>query len=268
MVPAHRTTHKSGGRFTFRGVALATLAAAKKKKTSAPSLSSQVPAGFYDPSLDYQQGAATRGLQDLQADTSLGNTRLSDDYQLGLGQNTEDTTYGLGQLGTGNARTLADLATQRANQTTNYNLSLGSLQRKYTDLAGSQADAENAAGLSLGGAAAQSAAKRASNQAFERQPLDTGYQQQMAADDLGVSRANEDYASQVARENQLSGRAAGALGLNYQRATTDAGTKLTRATREGTFYDQGIGQQKTFQATQAGWTPPAPTPKKKAAKKK
>lgn len=230
-------------------------------KRKAPQL--VVPAGMYDPSLDYSLGAAKRGLGDLSADTTLGNARLQDDYNLGLQQNTEDTGYQQGQLDTGHNRTLADIALARGRAGEDYGNATQALTRRYGILAGQQGEAMNAAGLGEGGAAAQAAAKRKTNQAIDQAPIDLGYNRTLA--DMGTQeqRSNEDYGTQTARLNTLSSRTAGQLGLNYQRQTTDANTGLARARRENTYYGQGIQQQKIFQATQAGWTPPAPPRKKR-----
>lgn len=237
------------------------------KKPKKPS-SFVVPAGMYDPSLDYQKQAATRGVQDLTADTALGNARLADDYTLGLGANREDTQYDLGQLGTSHARTLADIATARGRANEDFTNSTNALARQYGILAGQQGEAANASGEAEGGAVLQGQQKRAANQAIDQAPITLGHNRTLADLAQSETRANEDYNTQVARENQLSGRQAGQIGLTYQRGTEDSGTTLARAKRENTFYGQGINQQKIFQATQAGWVPPAATkPKKKKGKK-
>jgi hypothetical protein len=235
-----------------------------KKKGGISSFA--VPSGLYDPSLDYQQQAASRGVQDLSADTTLGNARLQDDYNLGLGQNTEDTQYGQGQLDTSHTRTLADIAQARGRANEDYGLATAALTRRYGILGGQQGEAANAAGVGEGGALIQAQQKRTANQAIDQAPIDLGHNRTLADLATQEGRTNEDYATQTARESQLSGRAAGGLGLTYERGTQDANRTLARARRENTFYGQGIQQQKIFQATQAGWHPPAP-PKKKKGKR-
>jgi hypothetical protein len=237
---------------------------APKKKGGISSFA--VPSGLYDPSLDYQQQAASRGVQDLSADTTLGNARLSDDYNLGLGQNTEDAQYGQKQLDTSHTRTLADIAQARGRSNEDYGNATAALTRRYGILGGQQGEAANAAGVGEGGALIQAQQKRTANQAIDQAPIDLGHNRTLADLATQEGRTNEDYATQTARESQLSSRAAGGLGLTYERGTQDANTGLARAKRENSFYKQGIQQQRIFQATQAGWHPPAP-PKKKKGKR-
>lgn len=234
------------------------------KKAKGPSFT--VPSGLYDPSLDYQQQAASRGVQDLSADTTLGNARLQDNYNLGLGQNTEDSGYQRGQLDTAHNRAYVDVGTGLTRAAQDYKTATEGLTRRYGILGGQQGEAANAAGVGEGGALVQAAMKRQANQALDQAPIDTGYQRTTQDLITQGQRANEDYGTQTGRLSQLAGRSSGQLGLTYQRGVQDSGTTLARAKRENTFYGQGIRQQKIFQATQAGW--PGPPAAKKKGKKK
>lgn len=232
-----------------------------------------IPAGLYDPSLDYQQQAATRGVQDLSADTyrnfgiqggkALPVGRAYNDYQLGLTQNSQDSQYAQDQLATAHNRAFVDVGTGLTRAKENHDTALANLARSYNILGQNQAQSANAAGLVQGGALAQAASKRAANQAIDQQPIDTSYSREVQNLETQGQRANEDYGTQSARDTLLSGRNVGQLGLSYQRQTQDANTALSRAQRENKFYGLGINQQRAFQAAQFGYTPPTPKRKRR-----
>lgn len=136
-----------------------------------------IPSGYYDPNLDAQRQAASRGLTNTEQDVGTALRREGEDY----GTNVALLT-----------RNYKNLATRQQEQ-----------QNQYGVIAG-------------GGAALQSAAKRAANQLVDQTALDT----------------------------------------THNRAVADAGNALTRARSEDVFYGQDVDQQKNFQAQQAGYTAP------------
>lgn len=97
-----------------------------------------------------------------------------------------------------------------------YDTNVAALTRNYGNLASRQTEQANAYGVISGGGALQSAAKRAANQKIDQTALDT----------------------------------------TYNRGVADAGTGLSRAQSEDTFYGQDVDAQKNFQAQQAGYTAP------------
>ena len=170
------------------------------------------PTGSYDPSLDAAEAAAHRGYGDLQQDVGLAGSRAGQDYGIGIADLDQAKTRGL------------------QDYTTNTSL----LQRSFQQLAASQQEQANAAGVLRGGAALQSAAKRAENQGIQQTALNTGW-----------SRQQQDIKSQVDR-----------LGLDFQRGVADRTTALTRAGREDRRFGVDTSTQKSWQAAQAGYVPP------------
>jgi hypothetical protein len=204
------------------------------------------PTGSYDPALDAQRRAASRGLQDTEADTGIANTRDTVDYGLNRDDVLRAQTRGLENLTTSRDRGYGDVDRQVA-----------VLQRGYQTLAGNQRQQFQAHGLAYGGAALQAAAKRQANEAFDQQPLD-----------VARARIGEDFTRQSARLGEDAGLQLGRLALDYAppdaanplggRRFQDRTTALTRAQREDAAFGLDIGQEKVFQATQGGWVPPEP----------
>jgi hypothetical protein len=67
------------------------------------------------------------------------------------------------------------------------------LTRQYGQLGRNQLQGANQAGVIRGGALLQSAAKRAENQAIDRQPLDTNFQRFLADNAQQAQRTQQDY---------------------------------------------------------------------------
>jgi hypothetical protein len=209
------------------------------------------PTGSYDPALDAQRRAASRGLRDTVTDTGIANTRDTVDY----GLNRDDVLRA-------QTRGLADLTTSRDRGFSDVDRQVAVLQRGYQTLAGQQRQQFQAHGLAYGGASLQAAAKRQANEAFDQQPLDTAR-----------ARIGEDFTRQSGRLGEDTGLQLGRLALDYAppdatnplggRRFQDRTTALTRAQREDAAFGLDIGQEKVFQATQGGWVPPEP-PKKRA----
>jgi hypothetical protein len=192
------------------------LVAARRRRTFTPYRPPTPPAGSYDPSLDAQLAAARRGLSDLQGQIGTQQARDVTDYaaqQEALGQqagyNREDLSAAPGSRDFAGARS----------RTEDYNRNVAMLTRQYGQLGRNQLQGANQAGVIRGGALLQSAAKRAENQAIDRQPLDTNYQR-FLADNTQHSADAEDYATQAAGSRTRLGR----LALDY--APPDANNPL------------------------------------------
>ena len=215
------------------------------------------PAGTYDPSLDAQVAAAQRGFGDLRSDVETQGLQAQQDYGLSVESINRQRGWNLEDLGRDYQRGLADLDTRFTRGSEDYNRGVAQLQRNYDRLARGQRQAGNAAGVIRGGAMLQAAAKRAGNQAWERQPLDTGWNREQQ--DIGTSRSRigEDYNTGVARTNAAADWDIGMAGLGYQRQGSALNTQLTRAGRENTAFGLDVAAQRAYQAAGAGWDPGA-----------
>jgi hypothetical protein len=211
---------------------------AYKAKTLRP------PAGMYDPGLDASQRAAGRGFNDLRQDLDRDGQRASTAYLQGTARLGEDQAFEAGGL---------DMAQARLGQ--DHSLATTATKRSFDILGSNQAQAGAAAGLAGGGFAAQAARKRAGNQTLELQGLD-----------LQRDRGMEDITRQRGRMATMFGRAREDAGTDFQYGQDDRSTALGRGGRENTFYGQDVADQRFFQASQAGWRPPA-KPKKKKGKR-
>lgn len=278
--------------------------AAKKLKLSGftPYRQEDPPAGFYDPSLDSQRDASSRGLFDLGQDINTANTRARVDYGLGvedigrsqarneqdLGFQRDDYQRGydrsVADVNRGFGRNIRDLDTSGARGAEDYSRSVEGLLRRYGQLATSQRQQQARAGVVRGGAMLQAAAKRAQNQALDRQPLDTSYQRfqqdqatqrgRLGEDrDLTLGRLGEDRSTAFSRFDVTGQRiredadtARGRLALDLAppdannpfggRQWQDRLSQLTRAQREDAAFGLDVGAQKAYQAAGAGWSPP------------
>lgn len=212
--------------------------AKKKRKKGA----TRPPYGSYDPALDQSERSADRGLGDLIADVTRANTRSGQDY--GLGQEDINRQFG---------RSHDDLLLDRSRGTEDYQASIANLVRNYQRLGNSQRQSFAASG-NLGGASIQAAQKRASNQAIDRQPLDTNYNRFLADSTTAETRLGE---------NKNLGL--GQLGLNYARDYEDRNVvQLPRAQRENEFFKQDLNETRVDQAKMAGLLPEdAPRRKRK-----
>ena len=207
------------------------LPAPPKKGVPRPTTLPPPPPGTYDPALDYQAGAANRGL-----------TYQQNDAQTQFEQGTEDYNAASKNLLTNEQRTLADLLTQE-----------GDVRHNYTVLGHQQADAAAAHGITSAGLLALSASKRAANQAHDLAPLT-----------LAESRTKEDYTT---NKNALDAQYARTFGGFNGTTLTDPYTgqsvvgslvtSLGRGGTENTFYQQGLLGQKVFQAQQGGYIAPS-----------
>lgn len=194
------------------------------------------PANTYDPGLDAQEAAATRGLGDLRSDTQQNLERGNDDYLLASGERA---------YGTGNA--LADIQQSRDRNAADYATGNADRARQYAIQAQRQREAANAAGL-VGSSTwePQAAAIRAGNQGRDQAAADTVF-----------GRANQDADTSQSRTIHAGGVAQGQLDLGWGRQTQDAQTALQRAIRENTFFGTDTAAARLYQAQASGlWNPP------------
>lgn len=191
------------------------------------------PPGTYDPVLDANVRAASRGIGDLKSDTLQNKTRLNDDLLLGINDLNINQQQGLEDIFKGGVR-----------QNQDYKEQTGALNRNYLDLASQQQQQQRSAGADQSGAVAQAVAKRAINHALEQRPLDTA-----------LSRYKQDATTDVGRLKDETTRNRSKLTLNYQRGNTDLDTTLTRAVRENKAFGQDTTRSRYYQARESGWNP-------------
>jgi hypothetical protein len=129
------------------------------------------PPGWYDPALEAQRRASTRGLGDLRQDTELAGSRAAQDY-----------TFGVTGLQTSRDRGYQDVDRQVA-----------LLTRGYGQLARQQAEGDAQAGVINPAIAAKQMQIRAANMAFDRQPLDVERGRIGQDYSTGVGRLGVDY---------------------------------------------------------------------------
>lgn len=192
------------------------------------------PPGTYDPALDAQERAGDRGYGDLVADTELGNERAQDDFLTRKSSFQRELE-----------RTLHDLGLTRTRQQADYGRAVGDLQQGYRNLGVRQTEQAAGSGMLRGGALQQATQKRTLNEAHDRVPLDQH-----------IARALEDIATNEKRAREGYDVNLGAATLDLDRGTTDRRTALERGGRENTQFGTDIGEQRWFQATQAGYDPP------------
>lgn len=221
-----------------------------------PYRAPQPPAGSYDPALDAQVQAAARGLGDLTQDVETQGLRAQNDYGLQQSQIGQQATWNLEDLQRQGSRNLGDIERQQSSVNDDYGRNLALLTRRYGQLASSQQEQQNAAGVLRGGAALQAAAKRAENMALEKSGIDTGYQRQMQDLSRQHMRGFEDQGIQAGRIGAARDWDLGQAGLTFGRGQTDRGTQLMRAQRENQAFGLDVGAQRAFQAAGSGWAPP------------
>jgi hypothetical protein len=183
------------------------------------------PASFYDIGLDQQLAAATRGNQDQHQDLETAAQRGSQDFATGTQRLAQQRDQSLGDILLARSRGEENWA-QRSND----------LSTSYTNLAASQRDRANAAGIyGSSGWDAGAAGVRKANQFHDQKLLDTDIERQRADSATAESRLTDPNTGAYA--NSLAD-----LILGHTRQGEDAATQGS-ATRFA-------------QATQAGWIPP------------
>lgn len=240
------------------------LAAALKKKPAgftpyaAPT---SPPAGTYDPAIDAQGGAAQRGYDYLFGNTADANSRGAAELGFTIGGLERSRDRTLADLVSGKTQFLNNQDTQTIREGQNHDVATMDLGANYGRLGNQQAGAAATAGVAAGGTLAAALAKRTANQAHDQSALDlqharfgedqaTAKQQYNSAFDLNVQRVGEDYA-----DNDLGAIGAARRGEGYQ--VDDRATGLQQAGVENVNYQADLGDQRWYQAAQAGYAAPA-----------
>lgn len=229
----------------------------------------QPPPGTYDPSLDAALGRTNRGYGDLlsdyaPADGSQGapgrlTQRAQDDLQLGIDRITGASgsyTRGLSDLLRDRARATQDFQTARDSANLGATRQLQDTQRGFTNLGAQQSDALNATGQEEGGAAIAAQQIRGANQAFVDNRTRENLARALSSIDTRATRFGADSSQAETRLGENRDQSVGDLGLNYQRFSDDAATKVARAGREKGFFAQDTQAQKIGQAKAGGWNAP------------
>jgi hypothetical protein len=229
--------------------------AQQKAKRDAKGRVTDPPPGTYDPNLDAQEHAETRAYGNTIDD--VATQRLYGGIDLGIAtdqagtqktRNLEDYNAQTGALNTSSGRSLSDLLLGRTRTGEDYNTNLAALDRQYQQLGSSQDQAARKAGAeATGGAFAQSARKRAANEAIDKAPIDTAYQRYVTDSQTNQNRLGEDTATGLAdlmrgykRGDQDVDSSLGQTSLNYQRSMDALGDTETRAGDEHSAFGQDI----------------------------
>lgn len=182
-------------------------------------------AGYrYDPALDAQARAVQRGLQYTELDTDKAQRRLYEDYGLGVENARQNAQYGQ-----------EDVQTSRTRLGEDHQRNLAQLKRSYERLGRQQSWRARGMGIMSGGALVASAARRAANEAWDRQPIDTGFQ-----------RGTQDLNTQQTRIAQARDQQIGQLGLGLTRGTVDLGDSLSRAGVEAQNFATDTAEQRRY----------------------
>lgn len=244
-----------------------------------PEIPFRAPAGSYDVGLDAAERASSRGLQDLLNQLSTQQDRADVQSQWGQQDITRNRDQALGDLSTRNDRFGRDLGISRQRGTEDYNTnstrlgedyqsSLANLARNYQRLGQSQKQGFLSAGGQAGGGGAlkQAARKRAENQAWDRKPIDTGYQR--SSSDLNTAWGrqqqdwnnneadwNKDYTTQTQRIGDSASRDLGRLAVTGNWDSQDRITQGQQAQRENTYFGQDTqaARVQQVQQTAPGW---------------
>jgi hypothetical protein len=192
------------------------------------------PVGTYDSALDYQSGAANRGLTQTQNDAQTQYEHGQQDYGLGLGDLTATRD-----------RSLADLLTQKHD-----------VERQYGILGHQQAQSAAQHGITSAGLLGKSAQIRSANQAHDVAPID-----------LASTRAGEDFTRGKTGLDLANARTFGGFNgntilnpLTGQPEVGSLATGVARAGSENTFYQGALGQQMAQQAAGNGYISPLTQP--------
>lgn len=212
-----------------------------------------IPAGYYDPSLDAQRDAASRGLLNTEQDTGLAGRRAQGDYEYDTGQIYTGYGRGMEDLATTQDRGLGDIGTQRSYENVDYGRNVEMLTRQTAQLGRQQAEQSRKYGVTSGGIALLSANKRAENEALQRRDIDTSHERTIAGLDTAQTRLGQDITRGQTRLQEDRDSGLGRASTLYDRGVADRGTTLSRARSEDVFYGLDVDALKRYQAKQAGW---------------
>jgi hypothetical protein len=143
------------------------------------------PPGKYDPALDAQVRASDRGYGDLRQDTARDQGRLLSDFNINTAAADYQGNNAFADAITAGTRLASDYGRSTGRLGEDYTRQTGDLQRNFQNLATSQGEAGNAAGLG-GGYLAQALKARSAEQARQQALLDQTRTRGM--EDLTTSR--------------------------------------------------------------------------------
>lgn len=206
------------------------------------SAMSRPPAGTYDPGLDAQLRAAQRGYGDVQQDIDIAGSRASGDYATGRARAEQ-----------GFGRSLADILRQRVRTGEDVVNQIHGVRRQFTRQGRQQGERAAASGVQQGGTLAAALGKRQENEALTMAPIEQGYHRFLDDSSRGEQQLYQDYGDPT---TGLYAR----MDTDFARGAGDRALQLGRAGRENTFYGQDIAEQRAYQASQMGWSPPAQEP--------
>jgi hypothetical protein len=239
-------------------------ALAKRQKTWTPwTAPTTPPAGTYDPALDAQAGAAQRGYDYLVGDVSDANARSTAELGFTVQGLRRQQGRSLSDLLTAKTRFGEDQSTAATREGQDYGRATADLGTSYARLGESQAGAALMTGTALqGGTIAAALAKRTENQAHDQSGLDlqhTRFGENLAT---ANTRYNTDYATNVGRVNEDFGTddlgAIGQATRQYGYGVSDLAKQQQQAGIENVNYQADVGDQRWFQAAQAGYVAPKP----------
>lgn len=215
-----------------------------------------IPAGYYDPNLDATRQGASRGLLNTQQDIGLAGRRATEDYGFTQADINRDYTRGSEDLATNRQYEGEDYNRNVGYENEDYNRNVAMLTRQYTQLGRQQAEGARKYGVTSGGIALLSAARRNENQALDRQGIDTTHTRTMTGYDTAHSRAVTGFDTTGNRLTEDRDTGLSRAQTTYDRGVADRGTALGRTQAEDTFFGLDTEAQKQFQAQQAGYQAP------------
>jgi hypothetical protein len=177
-------------RFTLSGAATSLVWRAVELHAFTPFQPPADPGRLLRPdALDAQRGAAVAWPDEHRAGHRARRpSSPGEDY----GLDPNDPTYGystVGQINLGYNRDTADLSTQRTYEGQDYDRNVQLLTRQYQQQGRQQAEQARKYGVTSGGIALLSAAKRNENQAIDRQGIDTAHTRAVTGFDTTGSAA-------------------------------------------------------------------------------
>lgn len=207
----------------------------------------------YDPSLDAQARAVWRGLAYATQGANTAQSRALEDYGVGTAAAQEQSGWNTADNQTSYQRQMEDIAQGRQRTGEDYQHSIAALQRSYQQLANKQGQQQRQQGILAGGAVLAAARRRASNQAWDRQPIDTSYQRAMQDYDTQQARDTQDFQSAQQRGQSSLNDQLGALGLTLTRSQADIGNQLSQQQIEAQQFGIDNAAEMDFYKQLAGY---------------
>lgn len=215
-----------------------------------------LPTGTFDPALTAQREAASRGLLDAQQASALGGTRAISDYGIGMAGIGQSYDRGAADIAQARGYEAADYTQNAANENQDYGSNVAALTRNFQQLGRQEGEQARKYGVTSGGVALLSAAKRDENKGLQQTALDTAHTRTLGDLNAAHQRAYAGFETGLSRLGEDRNTDTGALGLSYDRGVTDRTTALSQATREDRQFGLDVGAQQAFQAAQAGYSAP------------